>query len=267
MSRNADAPGDGGQGVFASRNATDRHDRGALHAFLVGAGGAITGLIGARLIPVQMPAGVAPVVALAGMGVALALRAYKLRRQRSATCIAGSQNLRSHHLRPTFSLRSLLLGIMVVSAICALVTTPSIHRYRLRTQLLRAGARMTYEPDAPTLWRYFFGDRVTRYFGHVSGLFMHGKGNDDLMGELRWFSTLQELDISGSDITDEGLDHLQRLKRLRSINVSDTSVTGAGLERLFRENRMIVVYAWRTAITPAEAAEIERAYGVRLVVR
>ena len=45
---------------------------------------------------------------------------------------------------------------------------------------------------------------------------------------------LRELDVSGTDVTDAGLEHLQGLVRLKQLDLSRTKVTAEGVKRLRR---------------------------------
>ena len=49
------------------------------------------------------------------------------------------------------------------------------------------------------------------------------------------------LDLEGTDITDEGLAHLVKVKGLRNLNVTNTDVTRAGIDRLFLALPMCLV--------------------------
>ena len=51
---------------------------------------------------------------------------------------------------------------------------------------------------------------------------------------LRWFSRLQSLDLSGSQISDRCLVYLKDLTSLKELDVTDTRPSNATVERLRR---------------------------------
>ena len=68
---------------------------------------------------------------------------------------------------------------------------------------------------------------------------------------------LRSLDLWGTGITDEGLEHLGGLKNLQGLCVSDTLVTDHGLLRLKGLTRLKILQADRTHITPLGVAELQ----------
>ena len=53
-----------------------------------------------------------------------------------------------------------------------------------------------------------------------------------VIADVRALSSLNELDLSESSITDDGLGEIVRGRRLNIINVSDTQIVGTGLAEL-----------------------------------
>lgn len=56
--------------------------------------------------------------------------------------------------------------------------------------------------------------------------------SDERLKHLQGLSTLYKLDLSNTAITDAGLEHLKGLTQLREINLRNTRVTDAGVESL-----------------------------------
>jgi hypothetical protein len=56
--------------------------------------------------------------------------------------------------------------------------------------------------------------------------------NDGRVLDLKGLPHLQEIDLSGSEVTDRGLAHLVNFKMLRRVDVRDTKVTADGIAEL-----------------------------------
>jgi len=70
--------------------------------------------------------------------------------------------------------------------------------------------------------------------------------------------SLERLHLDGTQVTDEGLRRLGRLRRLTYLNLRGTAVTDAGIAALRGMPRLRSLYVWQTAVTPAAVEELGR---------
>jgi Leucine-rich repeat (LRR) protein len=81
-------------------------------------------------------------------------------------------------------------------------------------------------PPAP---RWLVSRLGRDFFGHVVYVDLMDRGSDGIMVAVGRLERLEELILTGSDVTDRGLRHLQGLSRLRLLELSNTQVCDAGL--------------------------------------
>ena len=78
---------------------------------------------------------------------------------------------------------------------------------------------------------------------------------------VRQFENLQKLDLNFTDITGAGLGELTVLKQLKNLALSGTKVNYADLRRQMGQFKNLkTVSVWETTLTPAEIAQIARAF-------
>jgi hypothetical protein len=121
-----------------------------------------------------------------------------------------------------FDLQSLLLLAVVVS--CA-ASCYGVHCRRLRPQLRAVEQLEAFSPSV-----YLFGS--IPYSLDYSKCAK--KPTDDDLACLEALNQLNDVDLSGSPITDAGIEHLKGLPYLRHINCLGTEVTAQGAEELSR---------------------------------
>ncbi len=121
-----------------------------------------------------------------------------------------------------FDMQSLLLLVVVVS--CA-ASCYGIHCRRLLPQQRAVGQLGTFRP-------------AIDYFGNVPFAVDFSKcgtkPTDDDLACLESLDQLTSLDLSGSPITDAGIEHLKGLRYLDFVNCRDTKVTAKGAAELLR---------------------------------
>jgi hypothetical protein len=107
--------------------------------------------------------------------------------------------------------------------------------HKVQAELRRSGAgpvEVEIEPlQSPNWLGRLLGDpggfaRVAVY-GNASLWF-----RDSHLKHLKGLSSLQILDLNGTQVTDAGLEHLKGLTGLKYLSLTQTQVTGPGLEHL-----------------------------------
>jgi hypothetical protein len=113
-------------------------------------------------------------------------------------------------------------------------------------------------PSGPTCLRNLLGND---FFATVVGVYMSRKQTSDsdleLIGRL---VQLKWLGIGGINISDVGLENLQRLKQLQAIGIYGTThITDTGLESFRLLTKLQKVYLERTQVTPEGIQKLQRA--------
>jgi hypothetical protein len=163
-----------------------------------------------------------------------------------------------------FSLRTLLIVMVLISSLLGLVLAPIIH---LRQSIARQKAAAARFRELGTIvlgnkphsrrtgmgWVIgddTFADVTTIQVGQNARLadgeldllqefpelttlwLMNDHMTDASLDRLENLPQLEELRLGSPHITDAGLDHLKRLKNLRSLQLFDTHVSSAGVAEL-----------------------------------
>lgn len=71
------------------------------------------------------------------------------------------------------------------------------------------------------------------------------------------FQHLTRLDLNGSSVTDEDLDHLAGLQYLETVNLYNTEVTIEGIQTVVQLPGLRKVYLWGTALSEEELAALK----------
>jgi hypothetical protein len=122
-----------------------------------------------------------------------------------------------------FDLQALLLFVVVVS--CA-ASCYAIHHRRAQPYRSAVTRLAAFQPDVHSL-----GEIPTIIDFSRSPT----KPTDDDLACLECLDQLKLLDLTGSSVTDAGLEHLKKLPHLRSVMLIDTKVTRRGAEQLSRD--------------------------------
>jgi hypothetical protein len=132
-----------------------------------------------------------------------------------------------------FSLRALLAGIAVLSALLTVLTTaviPWYRDFRVGVSLKQFGADITTEPRGQYLFRQFAGDALSEraIYVHLSD----PRINDEWLAQIAPLKHIELLSIKSPNVTDQGLVHLRHLSNLQTLHLSDTQVSTEGVEEL-----------------------------------
>ena len=141
-----------------------------------------------------------------------------------------------------FSLRALLVFVLLVSIGMSWLGV-KMDQARKRREAVeaieRAGGGVTYdyqsgnrsaEPPVPKWARATFGDDF--FFDVIAVWANEADFGDDEAVYLKRLTNLSILDLSGTQVTDAGLEHLKGLTNLWQLYLSGTQVTTKGVESL-----------------------------------
>jgi hypothetical protein len=133
-----------------------------------------------------------------------------------------------------------------------------------------AAGLCVYQLDLPGEWHLREGFYL--WIGSM-GLLVVGSGltpgprgaraADRELGDLAVLGPLEDLDLSGSEVTDDGLQCLTRLPELRKLNLADTAVTDAGLRPLAGLPRLEELDLSGTAVGDAGLDHLTALVGLR----
>ena len=94
--------------------------------------------------------------------------------------------------------------------------------------------------------------------GKIISLRLWTSAIDDTLAHLRGQHSLQQLDLSGTQISDRGLVHLTGLTHLEELNLDGVSMTDAGLPQLAELSNLRVLYLTGTRISDAGLVHLQR---------
>jgi hypothetical protein len=143
--------------------------------------------------------------------------------QTEITARASQPVKRRPRFRFQFDLQALLLFVVVVS--CA-ASCFAIHHRRAQSYRSAVARLAAFQPDVHSL-----GEIPTIIDFSRSPT----KPADDHLACLECLDQLTSLTLTGSPVTDVGLEHLKKLPNLRSVMLVDTKVTRQGAEQLSRD--------------------------------
>ncbi len=137
-----------------------------------------------------------------------------------------------------FSLRTLLIGVLVVSLPLSWVACRMQKRRKQReavTAIVKAGGKVSYdydriaEPCIPKWARALLGDS---FFYDVKSVVAYGSFGDDEASHLKELTNLTALYLTATQVTDAGLECLEGSTKLTTLDLNYTQVTDAGLEHI-----------------------------------
>jgi hypothetical protein len=112
------------------------------------------------------------------------------------------------------------------------------------------------------------GEVTSAYFERRSPTWMEEQfddvgGVDDPVRDLQ----ITSVDLSGTGVTDAGLEHLEGLRNLKTLILSDTKITNAGLEHLKGLTNLGKLLVDYTEVTHEGVATLQKALPKCQIVR
>ena len=142
-----------------------------------------------------------------------------------------------------FSLRTLLVLMLALGCVCGWLAS-KIKRAREQREAVKAIEELGGRVD----WKPASGGMIRTAAAWV------GK----LMGE-DWSVDVGAVYLTGTPVTDAGLEHLRGLTQLQLLSLDSTRVTDAGLAHLRGLTQLEVLYLISTRVTDAGVNELKKA--------
>jgi hypothetical protein len=162
-----------------------------------------------------------------------------------------------------FSLATMFVVVTVLCVGLALVVVPAERQRRAVAAIKALGGGVHYvEPDQgvseafprPFLRRWLPRD----YFDEVQAVHLDGSQvTDDGLEHLNELTRLESLSLGSTQVTDAGLTHLQRLTRFKNLWLNGTQVTDAVLAQLQGMTRLEYLNFDGTQVTDAGLAHLQ----------
>lgn len=130
---------------------------------------------------------------------------------------------------PRFALRTLLVGMVVLSGLLAIIA-PWYRDHRKRRLLQAVDAQVFTEPRGQFFLRQFVGDSISQR--SVCVHLDDPRVNDEWLKQIAGMEHAEVLSIKSAHVTDVGLLELRRWPSLISLALVDTQVTDAGIKKL-----------------------------------
>ena len=130
-----------------------------------------------------------------------------------------------------------------------------------------------FVPNQPELWVKFNKDSITKKaVKSLSNLkeqiieldLSSSNLTDDMISGIKKLKNLEKLDISDTQITDKTLSDLKELKTLKTLNLVKTGVGDKGLENLLTAIDLERAYVWETSITKDATKQLQNNFKVNL---
>ena len=170
-----------------------------------------------------------------------------------------------------FSIRSLLLFVVVVAVVCSWFTVKvqqargqrevveafekvGFVMYDYEVAELDANGRRPPAPGPPWLRNLVGVD----FLSDVVAL-RYKRATDAGLVHLKGLTSLQELVLDNTQVTDAGLVHLEGLTGLRHLDLTNTEVTDAGLVHLKGLTNVQWLFLYRTQVTEAGVQDLQKA--------
>ncbi len=162
-----------------------------------------------------------------------------------------------------FSLRSLLVLVLVVAIPCSWLAEEMRHGVVEAMEIKTLGGQVEYDyelqdfgnpsaradPPGPAWLSNLLG--VNPFATVVRVRLESASVTDASLKHLKGLTQLQALSLAGTKVTDTGLEHLRGLTELKALNLVGTQVTDAGLEHLRGLTRLQSLYLASTQVTGA----------------
>ena len=82
---------------------------------------------------------------------------------------------------------------------------------------------------------------------------------DEGLQHIAELTTLRQLHLERTKISDLGLVHLKKLKNLLYLNLYQTGITDQGLSQLQELKSLKKIYLWKSKVTPTGATNLQKA--------
>jgi hypothetical protein len=106
----------------------------------------------------------------------------------------------------------------------------------------------------PSQWRYWGKCEWTELAllidqEQMPGLELAGEANDEGLAAIRGCTSLRQLSLANSSVTDAGMVYLKDLNRLETLNLEGTRLTGVGLAQLKGLKNLRIIRLGESSVT------------------
>jgi hypothetical protein len=131
-------------------------------------------------------------------------------------------------------------------ALCGCAAQPQTEQDKAVVEVTRLGGKLEFDGGSP-------GKPVIKVELSGSGV------TDAGLDQLKALTQLRTLTLNGTKVTDAGLKHLKGLTQLRTLTLNGTKVTDAGLGHLGEMTQLQLLHLNRTQVTDEGAKRLQRA--------
>lgn len=141
-------------------------------------------------------------------------------------------------------------AVLVVGAVGLCFGVPLCRHHQAVRQIERR-ATLSVEPGGPRWLRARIGDGRMKFFDQVRSITVQPDFDDSDARHLAELQELKDLWLGGSNITNMGMANLRGLCQLRVLEVSDTQISDDGLKWLARNRTLECMIVERTHVSDA----------------
>jgi hypothetical protein len=164
-----------------------------------------------------------------------------------------------------YSLRTLLVAMTMLCVVLGLWVNGAERQRRAVAAIQAAGGYVFYDyerPDAAPIVGQLPGpdwlcERLgVDYFADVTYAYLSRRATDETVAHLRSLTSLEELLLYGTPVSDVGLAHLSGLSRLEHLSLFGTQVTDVGVANLSGLTNLERLSLFGTQVTDAGVANL-----------
>jgi len=157
-------------------------------------------------------------------------------------------------------------AFLVVAVVGIQVGVPIYRQRRAIATIERCGGGFILTRRGPPWLRSLFGDDWMESFDDVILVNLETEAaNDSDLSCIASLTSVKEVRLINTQITDAGLVHLKRKTSLENVSLSESKVTNSGLRHLQGLNHLRVLDLFGTAVTDQGLKELQEMRSLRFL--